>query len=311
MDGTIVKMLANLLKTKSIGNIEYGNPGSTGGLYYWEDLNKYIYRGGSLVTYVSPDDQFDTTTNIDNYIKVPWENNTGECTENNTDNPCWRIISVNNDNSITIIRDRNINNEEIHFDNAGYGDLLENPNRPNNDKSTMYYALYGEAGYQSTLSSYYHLLQPLNVCLNKVSTYARINHSSYATYLNHSNQNEFVVDTCNITNKTNTIAVAPLQNQYVRLIYAEEYLNASLESTCTSIYQTKCRTKNYLYTSQNSWSLNSSTDYIDYVYAIDYGNIDCLRADWFNLGIRPVVVLKPTTKLISGDGSVENPYVIQ
>lgn len=352
MDGTIKtkEIFATILKAKSIGNVTYGTPPVDGGLYYWEDMNKYIFRGGIIIespfgpdnyqinqyledTYLKVNGAF---VDIDNYVKVPWENNEEVCRKGTPENdpyeasansPCWRIISVNSDDSITIVRDRNAieavpfddvyNPEGSSFFNDGFNDLLENPNRPGPDKySKMYHTLYGINGYENTiLSNHKYLLKPIDVCLNKVGDYASVNELWYDKYLDYDNlkgyAEQYVLDTCVITNKTSVLPVAPLQNKYVRLPYTEEFLNASLDSYCKDDKGMRCRFKNFMYNKSNYWSING----YPYNSFLVRAMLIIGRAEWgatarYLYGVRPVVTLKSTVKITGGDGSVNNPYII-
>lgn len=309
------------------GNVTYGDPGAiAGGLYKWGD--KYIYRGGisrtgaSLTTATHDSDTVSTATEIANFIKVPWESN-GTCKSDTaySDHPCWRIISVNSDGSITIVRDRNLSGVQA-FDNTpnldhatqpntyGYNDLLANAYRGN---SMMYDRLYGPTGYQNTtIKNYYSLLNTVDVCLNKVNSYAGVNLATYSS-------TTAVKDTCDVAGKPNTTAVSSLKNQYVRLPYMEEYLNASLSSTivdgtgalCTADYQYQCRNKNFMYNKATYWSLNG--------HASNSWNVRIVRVSGYaynsnassSNGVRPVVNLKSTILISGGTGTVSDPYIIK
>lgn len=218
-----------LLEPSNIkGTIAYGAPGNEEGLYYWEEENKYIYRGGLIKINSSGldvgdyENDTDDGDDIDNYVKVPWETyGEDETCEDKENNKCWRIVSVNADDAITIIRDRNrYENKEFdmthnsaasaHYEDDetdyGYNDLLANPPTPGHPEeyrpySLMYILLYGENGYQNTeLSNYFHMLQTIDVCLNKVDDYRGINYSTYSS-------SSGVKDTCNVIGKPYTLEV--------------------------------------------------------------------------------------------------------
>ncbi len=321
-EGPNSQRLKPILIASKIGDVAYGTPPATGGLYQWG--TKYIYRGGVTITNSSgtgnldndqyASDSYNITTDINNYVKVPWESG-GSCTNNYSDNPCWRIISVNSDGSITIVRDRSIPTNQA-FDNTpnldhttqpntyGYNDLLTNAYRGN---SLMYTRVYGATGYQNTapFKNYYYLLQPIDVCLNKVNNYVGINLSSYGS-------STVVKDTCDLAGRTGTFsAVNPLRNQYVRLPYLEEYLNAGLQSNCTTDYQYQCRGRNFMYNKSYYWSLNGYASYswlVRTVHANGYAsNNDAMDSR----GVRPVVNLKSSIMITGGTGSVSEPYIIK
>jgi type IV pilus assembly protein PilA len=227
------------------------------GLYKWG--SKYIYRGGMTKTNANGLATVDYATDTDsgsevsNYIKVPWETYaTGEdCTS--TTNKCYRIISIDADGSITIVRDKKVSDQvfdstintaaRTFYNNYtpayGYNDLLVNiPTTGHPEEyraySEMYTYLYGSNGYENTtMKLYTSILQPLNICLNKANNYIGVNSTLYATTTR-------IKDTCEVSGKPYITIVDTLKNKYVRLLYMEEYLNTSLEGTCTQDYQYQC-----------------------------------------------------------------------
>ena len=298
------------------------------GLYKWG--SKYIYRGGITKTNANGLATTDYVTDVDsgsevsNYIKVPWENYTAneDCTS--TTNKCYRIMSINDDGSITIVRDKNYSSQRFdntinttartHYSNYtntyGYNDLLSNtPTSGHSEEyrpySEMYTYLYGTSGYQNAIiKPYSSMLQPIDVCINKVNNYASLNRSDYST-------TTYVKDTCNISGKPNTTAVNSLQNQYVRLPYMEEYLNTSTESTCTADYQYQCRNQNYMYNKLNYWSLNGYSSYSWHArFVFAYGSADTNSA-YLSFGVRPVVTLKNNVLITGGSGTQASPYIIK
>ncbi len=323
IDSDIAQSLKTaLLATVNGKEVVIGSPGTENGLYKWG--NKYIYRGGITKTnssglntsgYAS---DVDSGNEVNNYIKVPWEDYSTytDCTNDN--NKCWRIIGINEDGSITIIRDKSITNQV--FDNTpnshyiikpntrGYNDLLANSYttyaNEYREYSLMYNYLYGSGGYQNTtIKPYSLILQTLNVCLNKADSYMGINNTPYDT-------SAYVTNTCDVTNKINIKEFQPLENQYVRLLYTEEYLNASLESTCKYDQEYQCRNRNYLYNKTNYWSINGNGTDNWGVRCIENNGRATNRDANNNYGIRPVVILKPSVLISGGSGTKSEPYVI-
>ena len=298
------------------------------GLYKWD--SKYIYRGGITKTNangLATSDYLtdvESGTEVNNYVKVPWETyTTGEdCTS--VTNKCYRIISVNEDSSITIVRDKVLASQR--FDNTvntgarnyynnytatyGYNDLLANiPTEGHSEEyreySEMYTYLYGSVGYQNTIiKPYSKILQPIDVCLNKVRWYASLNRNDYTT-------TTLVTNTCNVNGKSNTSVVSPLKNQYVRLPYLEEYLNATLETTCTSDYQYQCRNQNFMYQKQTYWSQNGYFLYSWNTRLVHYSGYVDYAGAYFSCGVRPVVTLKANVLITNGSGAQSSPYVIK
>lgn len=295
------------------------------GLY--KNGSKYIYRGGITKTnangLATPDYATDTDSgsDVNNYVQVPWETySVGETCTSSTNN-CYRIMSINDDGSMNIIRDKvdgnqvfdNVHNTDASTyysdsgTNYGYNDLLANTpssGHPEESRATslMYTALYGTTGYyNSKIKLYYNMLIEMSVCLNKMNGYINMNDTTHPTY---------VSDTCNITGKTNTTTVNSLKDVYIRLPYIEEYLNGSIESTCNTDHQYQCRNKNYLFNKQNYFTLNgyySSSWLLNAAFA--NGSTGTSYA-YSSVGIRPVVTLKSTAIISGGTGTASSPYVL-
>jgi len=235
MAGTPVQLSTTIISTvggKDIAVNKYvGN-----GLYKWG--NKYIYRGGLTktnpagLTTVDYQNDTDSGSQVSNYIQVPWETYAVGETCSTPTNKCYRIISINEDGSMNIIRDKGESNQlfdDVHNTaastnysqpgiNYGYNSLLENvPTKgypaEYRKYSKMYLAVYGDTGYEkTTLKSYKTLLEEINVCLNSIARFKGMNAADYATTTN-------VTDTCNINGKPSTNSVYPLKQRLVRSMY--------------------------------------------------------------------------------------------
>ncbi len=299
------------------------------GLYKWGD--KYIYRGGltrSNTAGLSTETGYLTDTisgtDVSNFIQVPWETYaTGEnCAS--AINKCYRIIGINKDGSITLIRDFGIFdqifddthntaasiNYSNHAENYGYNTLLENvPTKgypaEYRQFSKMYHSIYGVSGYEKVnLRSYNTILVPIDVCLNAVSRYSGINATDYAT-------TSKVTDSCNVIGKQDTRPVFPLKERLVRTLYPEEYLNASTESTCYTDYdnQYQCRNQNYIFGNDVFWSITPSFNTTWSVRLFAYG-VSGHGSSNSSYKFRPVVTLKKDLIITGGSGTSTSPYVI-
>lgn len=114
------------------------------------------------------------------------------------------------------------------------------------------------------------------------------NTSTYLTYTN--TCNDIVDDTKNITCKKvieNTLITIPSINDYVSTGGSDSFMNNE-----EYYYLTNSTTEGKLWYIESDGKLNTSdgTDII---------------------GVKPVITLKNTVELISGDGSSENPYIIE
>ena len=73
-----------------------------------------------------------------------------------------------------------------------------------------------------------------------------------------------------------------------------------------------CYTNDWLFNSSNQWTLTSCASYFSSVfYFRETGFIN--DVDTLNPldGVRPVVFLKSNIKIVDGDGSSSNPYILQ
>ena len=297
------------------------------GLYKWD--NKYIFRGGITKTNsvgLATSDGYLTDTNSgtqpNNYLIAPWDTSNINCASST--NSCYRIVSINEDETITIVRDRsafssvfdNVHNTpaSIYYSqpatNYGYSDLLENAPLPAYSPaeyrqfSFMYNRLFGDTGYEkTTIMTYSKMLEKIDFCLNKYGTVIGLNRADYLT-------SSYVKDSCDVIGKTGGKSVFPLKDKYMRLLYPEEFLNASTESTCTARGQYQCRNQNYIYTDQSTRTLIATGTYSWVNHGLSVSGTIYNVAASSNLGVRPVVTLRKNVIITGGTGSQANPYVI-
>ena len=103
---------------------------------------------------------------------------------------------------------------------------------------------------------------------------------------------------------------------YIGLMYASDYGYAVLNTSCsrdTILYSYNsdgCYNQNWLYLGSHQWTITPLSSYSDYVWSVTcFGNVyDYGASD--GLGVRPSLYLKSNTTIISGDGSLDNPYVL-
>jgi prepilin-type N-terminal cleavage/methylation domain-containing protein len=331
-----VSLKTTILAT--VGNKDVNiNKYNGNGLYRWG--SKFIYRGGltkvndnGLATADYASDT-DSGSDVNNFIQVPWETYTAGETCTSASNKCWRIMSINEDGTINIVRDKNESNQvydNVHntaasnhyynlylsnptqyasYANAqntnyGYNYFLENVPTPGYPNEYKY--LYDTGGYEQTkIIKYINLLKPINVCVNRANAYASLNNTSYST-------TTLVKDTCDVAGRPNTQEISPLKNKYMRIPYTEEYLNASLESTCTGDNQFQCRNQNFMYSKQSYWNINGvATNSFSTRHSNISGGYNTTNAS-SSTGVKPVVTLKSSVLILPGDsGAATDPYVIK
>ena len=88
-------------------------------------------------------------------------------------------------------------------------------------------------------------------------------------------------------------------------------MNASLDTNCTTGTSPSCVNYNYLSKYIYRWWTITATTLNTYnVYQISYGQpilISCSSSAY----VRPVVHLAKDTVYVSGEGTVENPYIVK
>ncbi len=111
--------------------------------------------------------------------------------------------------------------------------------------------------------------------------------------------------------RTGTLEKAVIiENQYVGLLSFYDYMNASLDTHCTTTLSPACMNYNYLSNYQFKWWLGTATSSDSYrVYLIDK-KPKLASASGFGY-LRPVFHLAKDVIYVSGDGSLEKPYVVK
>ena len=100
----------------------------------------------------------------------------------------------------------------------------------------------------------------------------------------------------------------------VALIDATEYVRASTNSSCTSVYQgyqssAPCKNSNWMFNSDVWWTLSPySGSTSRFVWIVSSGGHSSNNRANNSYGVRPVVTLKPDVKITGGDGSSTNAY---
>ena len=182
-------------------------------------------------------------------------------TENNYvkySNYLWRIVKINNDNSIKLISDDIVtylaNGNNKNWDDS-YSNIWLNK-KNNNDKSGIFV---------NSLNNPYNYLMNDSVCVDEINSLKNVK--------------------CSNIEDTNLIG----------LLSVFDYANAGGKNSYLNIGK-------YYY-------LVSTTNKNKNWYIDDEGNVINNDGDEI-YGIRPTITLKSNSDFISGDGSEDNPYVI-
>lgn len=103
-----------------------------------------------------------------------------------------------------------------------------------------------------------------------------------------------------------------LTNQYIGLLPISDFINASTDINCVSVESKACANYNYLSKFiYNWWTVTASTENTYKVFRV--ANKSVPRAETAStMGYaRPVIYLANDIRYVSGDGSLDNPYVIK
>ena len=243
-----------------LDNVDIVNSGD--GLYAdeYED-GKYTYKGA----------------NPNNYVTF------------NNEKAGWRIISINSDKTIKIMKDESIGGMAWDQSGGNYGS--NNWNRPadlNTYLNNTYYNGLSEKAQNQIVTAIYNV---------------------GSVKADNDNMNEQIKNEKSTTSKIK-----------VALPAASEYIKASSNLNCRTFYTFNdynindiCSNSDWMYINTSWWLLSpvygSSSD----VFAVvNYGNLSHDGgADSKVTEVRPVVTLSSNIKITGGDGSQSNPYIIQ
>lgn len=101
-----------------------------------------------------------------------------------------------------------------------------------------------------------------------------------------------------------------LEDQYISLLPAYDFLNASLDKNCTTTIAESCSNYNYLAQyNLNWWTATANNKNTHQVYRIN-GSIKLTQAS-NTAYVRPVIYLNKDAIYVSGNGTKENPYKVK
>lgn len=113
------------------------------------------------------------------------------------------------------------------------------------------------------------------------------------------------------TNDNSAECSVRTEKQRIGLLTLSDYLNASTDPNCTSIYARSCQNYNYLRTENPWWLATALTENTNSVYYVNNsGYIEKTNASSI-FYIRPVVHLSAKAMYTSGKGTQSNPYRIR
>ena len=202
----------------------------------------------------------------------------------NNEKAGWRIISINSDGSIKIMRDEDINTSGIAWDTSN----SNNWNRPATLNtylnSTYYNSLTSTAQSQIVTSTYY---------------------AGAVTPSNNDMQDQINDE----KGTTSNVKVAlPTLSEYIR---AGSNTSCKTFSTYNSNYGT-CKNSDWMYySSSSSWTLSPfSSNSVGVFRVLDHGYVNNYNAYYAAYAVRPAITLSSDVQITGGTGTQSNPYTL-
>ena len=203
----------------------------------------------------------------------------------NNEEAGWRIISINSDRTIKIIKDASI--RDIAWDTSdSYGN--NNWNRPA-DLNT-----YLNGDYYNSLSS---------------TAQSQIVEAKYyageVTYNNNDMKNQ-ISDEKAVTSEVKV--ALPTASEYFRASSNKEQCGTF--SLNNSNYST-CKNSDWMFNSDSWWTLSPDSNYSYSVFLVNQYGVLSDFAFYTYYAIRPTITLSSETQITGGDGNQNNPYQIE
>lgn len=187
--------------------------------------------------------------------------------------------------------------------------------------------IYSEKAQSVSWDSHYNLEKDGNVGINNYSV------SDIREYLNQLYKNNNILDVDNNgvqskslvvaynlnvgkrgnndTDKTGSLEkAAVIENQFIGLLPIYDFMNASLDENCTTTVSPSCMNYNYLSDYNSSWWTITSTNMNTFhVFKINKSSSVSLAKN--NAAPRHVFHITRDALYVSGDGTVNNPYIVK
>jgi hypothetical protein len=100
-----------------------------------------------------------------------------------------------------------------------------------------------------------------------------------------------------------------LEDQIASMVTVNDYMNASLDSSCSTTNAINCQNYNFL--SKNTWTVTANSEDTVGVYCIDRNYGIRVFDAYLDRFIIPVISLRNNVIFSSGTGTKADPYVIK
>lgn len=202
----------------------------------------------------------------------------------------WRIVKIDSSNNVYLIKEKYIGYS------AAWDDRYNNEVKYNigiNNYSTSRIKEYLGELYDTTKEDLVFLsetdktkLSSYEVCTGKRTVDSAIN----------TNELE-----CKST----------VAGQKLGLLTVSDYINASIDSNCTSPQSPSCQNYNYLTVDYRWWTATAVANSTSTAFIIDeQGSVTAAKCNAYNK-VRPVIKLSSRIMVSSGNGTEKNPYIIK
>lgn len=199
-------------------------------------------------------------------------------------NKTWRILKVDASGDIKLLSNEAYNDEMYAWDtkyNSDFDDYVGNNSN------------YLLSDMRKTLQEYYE-------------TSFSAEEKAKIVYKNICTGAVNLEDSFNIEKECSKIQ----EKEKVSLMNVSDFKNATLDNSCIKVSDKTCTNRNYLANYElSTWLLNPSEDN-SYTQMYLYISLDAKMTNLENM-VFPVIYLNSKSVLKSGDGTLENPYIIK
>ena len=307
-----ITVVANAEATSGISKYEYSNDGGktwidggtnntykftglTAGTSYDIQVRVTSASGKTMTSSASIDLTDNVTDTGDGLYKDEYEDGRyfykGKNVKNyvtfNNEEAGWRIISINSDGTIKIMRDADINTSNT---------LAWDSSRSNNWNRPASLNTYLNGTYYNSLTT---------------TAQSQIVEATYyvgaVTYDNNDIQDQISDE--KVTTSKVKVAL-PTLSEYIRANSNKEQCGTF--SLNNDNYSTTCKNSDWMFNSTLSWwTLSPNSDTSDALFYVDYdGSVYDGSAGNPNYAVRPAITLSSKVQITGGDGSQSNPYTL-
>lgn len=223
-------------------------------------------------------------TDVDNYVRF------------SDSEKLWRVIKVTSNNEVVLISNNRTQNKFVW--DTRYNNTLGNNSGINTYKnsniSSMLDMLYNNTIVSESSSQYKDELEVLTKEERKKVV-------EFDACVGTRSVNDTVTNgtsECSITEKTK-----------ISLLNTYDYMNASLDTNCTTINKRDCQNYNYLTKGYSYWLINGKSENNSKVYQVSkYASAVTASNEAY---LRVVIHIDDNVMLEKGEGTKTNPYVIR